>query len=213
LKVSTSTSRCTSILHPPDNTKANPVVDFSLFRDFSAANSKPSNLYSAREFVLFRFHRRFFRWRVSVLKLQPRLRQNAFCRMPMLGTPTLTAGLRLVFGAHAGLPSVLRSSCQFSTGPAPSRGVLVRRFSCLVPDRGVVAMRPLIVHASSKSLTDMPRLVLHMEYAADLVIADQLELALVWSRRNCQFIVSSKRAVRFLTGYLFLHSRHPERVQ
>jgi hypothetical protein len=74
-------------------------------------------------------------------------------------------------------------------------------------------MRPLIVHASSKSLTDMPRLVLHMEYAADLVIADQLELALVWSRRNCQFIVSSKRAVRFLTGYLFLHSRHPERVQ
>jgi hypothetical protein len=39
-------------------------------------------------------------------------------------------------------------------------------------------MRPLIFHASSKSLTDMPRLVLHMEYAADLVIADQLELAL-----------------------------------
>jgi hypothetical protein len=39
-------------------------------------------------------------------------------------------------------------------------------------------MRPLIVHASSKSLTDMPRLVLHMEYAAGLVIADQLELAL-----------------------------------
>ena len=80
-----ATSRCTSILHPPDNTKANPVVDFSLFRDFSAADSTPSNLYSAREFFLFRFHRRFFRWRASVLKLKPRLRQNAFCRMPAAG--------------------------------------------------------------------------------------------------------------------------------
>jgi hypothetical protein len=125
--VSTSTSRCTSILHPPDNTKANPVVDFLSSADFSPANSTPSSLHSAREFFLFRFHRRFFRWRASVLKLKPRLRQNSFRRMPLLGTPTLTAGLRLVFGAHAGLPSVLRSSCQFSPGPAPSQGVLVRR--------------------------------------------------------------------------------------
>jgi hypothetical protein len=39
-------------------------------------------------------------------------------------------------------------------------------------------MQPLIVHASSKSLPDMPKLVLHMEYAADLVIAGQTELAL-----------------------------------
>jgi hypothetical protein len=178
-KVSTSTSRCTSILHPPDNTKANPVVDFLSSADFSAANSTPSSLHSARESFLFRFHRRFFRWRAGVLKLKPRLGQNSFRRMPLLGTPTLTAGLRLVFGAHAGLPSVLRSSCQFSTGPAPSQGVLVRRLRrCLVPAGGVVTMRPLIVHASSKSLTDMPRFVLHMEYAADLIIADQLELAL-----------------------------------
>jgi hypothetical protein len=174
-----ATSRCTSILHPPGNTKANLVVDFSLFGDFSAANSTPSNLYSAREFFLFRFHRRFFRWRASVLKLKPRLRQNAFCRMPLLGTPTLTAGLRLVFGAHAGLPSVLRSSCQFSIGPAPSRGVLVRRLRLSRSRRRSGCDAALIVHASSKSLTDMPRLVLHMEYAADLVIADQLELARV----------------------------------
>jgi hypothetical protein len=93
---------------PPDNPKANPVVDFLSSADFSAANSTPSSLHSAREFFLFRFHRRFFRWRASVLKLKPRLRQNSFRRMPLLGTPTLTAGLRLVFGAHAGLPSVLR---------------------------------------------------------------------------------------------------------
>lgn len=54
----------------------------------------------------------------------------------------------------------------------------IEAVDCLVPAGGVVAMRPLIVHASSKSLTDMPRRVLHIEYAADLVIADHLELAL-----------------------------------
>src|SRR6202035_213828 len=64
--MSTSTSRCTSILHPPDNTKTNPVVDFLSSADFSAANSTPSSLHSAREFFLFRFHRRSFRWRASV---------------------------------------------------------------------------------------------------------------------------------------------------
>jgi ectoine hydroxylase-related dioxygenase (phytanoyl-CoA dioxygenase family) len=48
---------------------------------------------------------------------------------------------------------------------------------CLVTAGGVVAMRPLIVHASSKSLTEMPRRVLHIEYAARMVIAKPLELA------------------------------------
>jgi hypothetical protein len=146
-------------------------------------------------------------------KLKPRPRQNSFRRMPLLGTSTQTAGLRLGFGAHAGLPSVLPSSCQFSTGPAPSQGVLVRRLQLSRSSRRSGCDAAPDLYASSKSLTDMPRLVLHMEYAADLVMADQLELALAWSRRNCQFIVSSKRAVRFLTEYLFLHSRHHERVQ
>ena len=114
-----------------------------------------------------------------MLKLKPRLRQNSFRRMPLLGTPTLTAGLRLVFGAHArtafGSPFIL--PVQHRTC-APRKVCWSDGYGCLVPAGGVVAMRPLIVHASSKSLTDMPRLVLHMEYAADLVIADQLELAL-----------------------------------
>jgi len=39
-------------------------------------------------------------------------------------------------------------------------------------------MRPLIVHASSKSLIETPRRVLHIEYAARLALADHLELAL-----------------------------------
>src|SRR5260370_10141312 len=41
----------------------------------------------------------------------------------------------------------------------------------------VVAMRPLIVHASSKSLTETPRRALHIEYAERMAIADSLELA------------------------------------
>ena len=37
---------------------------------------------------------------------------------------------------------------------------------CVVPKGGIVAMRPLVVHASSKSQAETPRRVLHVEYAA-----------------------------------------------
>jgi hypothetical protein len=49
---------------------------------------------------------------------------------------------------------------------------------CLVAAGGVVAMRPLIVHASSKSLIETPRRVLHIEYAARMVLADSPEIAI-----------------------------------
>jgi ectoine hydroxylase-related dioxygenase (phytanoyl-CoA dioxygenase family) len=48
---------------------------------------------------------------------------------------------------------------------------------CLVSRGGVLAMRPLIVHASSKSRLDTPRRVLHIEYAASKMIDRNLELA------------------------------------
>lgn len=48
---------------------------------------------------------------------------------------------------------------------------------CTVPKGGVVAMRPLLVHASSKSQVPMPRRVLHIEYAASESIASPLQLA------------------------------------
>jgi ectoine hydroxylase-related dioxygenase (phytanoyl-CoA dioxygenase family) len=54
----------------------------------------------------------------------------------------------------------------------------VDAFDCLVPRRGVLAMRPLIVHASSKSHSQMPRRVLHIEYAATTTISEGLELAI-----------------------------------
>jgi ectoine hydroxylase-related dioxygenase (phytanoyl-CoA dioxygenase family) len=49
---------------------------------------------------------------------------------------------------------------------------------CTVPAGGVVAMRPLIVHASSKAETALPRRVLHIEYARSLDLGDGLKLRL-----------------------------------
>ena len=48
---------------------------------------------------------------------------------------------------------------------------------CVVEAGGVVAMRPLIVHASSKSTGELPRRVLHIEYAAGFELEGGLELA------------------------------------
>jgi ectoine hydroxylase-related dioxygenase (phytanoyl-CoA dioxygenase family) len=48
---------------------------------------------------------------------------------------------------------------------------------CVSPKGGVVAMRPLLVHASSKSRVEIPRRVLHIEYAASDSIAHPLQLA------------------------------------
>jgi hypothetical protein len=49
---------------------------------------------------------------------------------------------------------------------------------CVVAKGGVLAMRFLIVHSSSKSRTEYPRRVLHIEYAPSLVLQDGLELAI-----------------------------------
>lgn len=49
---------------------------------------------------------------------------------------------------------------------------------CIVGRGGVIAMRPLLVHASSKSISDMPRRVLHVEYARSIQQEGELELDL-----------------------------------
>ena len=40
--------------------------------------------------------------------------------------------------------------------------------TCTVPKGSILTMRPLAIHASSKSQNDLPRRVLHIEYAAHL---------------------------------------------
>lgn len=54
----------------------------------------------------------------------------------------------------------------------------VSAVDCVVAKRGVVAMRPLLVHASSKSRSEDARRVLHIEYAAPECIAAGLRLAI-----------------------------------
>jgi len=47
------------------------------------------------------------------------------------------------------------------------------------PRGGVIAMRPLIIHASSNAISDAPRRVLHIEYADTLQLSDRARLAIV----------------------------------
>jgi hypothetical protein len=49
--------------------------------------------------------------------------------------------------------------------------------ACVTDAGGVIAMRPLTIHASSKSTNDRPRRVLHIEYAAGLELRPGVHLA------------------------------------
>ena len=49
--------------------------------------------------------------------------------------------------------------------------------TCLVARGGVLAMRPLVIHSSSKSTADVPRRVLHLEYVDSLDLAPGIRLA------------------------------------
>ena len=50
--------------------------------------------------------------------------------------------------------------------------------NCIVPRCGVLAMRPLVIHASSKSTSEIPRRVLHIEYASSPFVDDDMEVAI-----------------------------------
>ena len=50
--------------------------------------------------------------------------------------------------------------------------------ACTVRAGGIVAMRPLVLHASSKSSSDVPRRVVHLEYAATTHFGPGLDLAI-----------------------------------
>jgi len=52
----------------------------------------------------------------------------------------------------------------------------VTQAQCTVRAGGVIAMRPLLVHASSKATVEALRRVLHLEYATSLVLEPGLEL-------------------------------------
>lgn len=77
--------------------------------------------------------------------------------------------LRVIPGSHAA--GVLSDDEVFR---------LVRRqehVACTVERGGVLAMRPLLIHSSSKARMDAPRRVLHVEYAASLILGENMSLA------------------------------------
>jgi ectoine hydroxylase-related dioxygenase (phytanoyl-CoA dioxygenase family) len=49
---------------------------------------------------------------------------------------------------------------------------------CVVPRGGVLAMRPLLIHASSKARVEDPRRVLHIEYSDAVELAPGIRLAI-----------------------------------
>jgi ectoine hydroxylase-related dioxygenase (phytanoyl-CoA dioxygenase family) len=49
---------------------------------------------------------------------------------------------------------------------------------CVAEQGAVLAMRPLLIHSSSKSQIEAPRRVLHIEYASSMSIGDDLEIAI-----------------------------------
>lgn len=57
----------------------------------------------------------------------------------------------------------------------------INAVDCLARRGGIIAMRPLIVHASSKSQSSLPRRVLHIEYAVSRSVGDNLYLADAWT--------------------------------
>jgi ectoine hydroxylase-related dioxygenase (phytanoyl-CoA dioxygenase family) len=76
--------------------------------------------------------------------------------------------LRVLPGTHSG--GVLSDA---AVGELAQR---IEPVACLAPRGAVVAMRPLLVHASSKVASDAPRRVLHLEYSSSLVLGDGLRL-------------------------------------
>ena len=79
--------------------------------------------------------------------------------------------LRVLPGTHTLGVLTDDETHELSTNVAP--------VDCEVPSGGVLAMRPLIVHASSKSHSGFPRRVLHIEYAASSAPESGLELEVV----------------------------------
>jgi hypothetical protein len=98
------------------------------------------------------------------------LEQVVALRVHLDDSTTLNGPLRVLPGTHKqGLLSDERiASLSQETRPV----------ECLSPEGGVLAMRPLLVHASSKSRDARPRRVLRIEYAANVGLASDIALAI-----------------------------------
>ena len=78
--------------------------------------------------------------------------------------------LRIIPGSHAA--GVLSDEAVFEIARRQEH------LDCIVPRGGVLAMRPLLIHSSSKSKGSLPRRVLHIEYADSLDLGHTIRLAI-----------------------------------
>ncbi len=91
-------------------------------------------------------------------------------RLHLDDSTTANGPLRVLPGTHT--DGVLTDAQVFALADS------VAAVECLVDRGGVIAMRPLLIHASSKSVSDQPRRVLHILYAPSLELARGMRLAL-----------------------------------
>jgi ectoine hydroxylase-related dioxygenase (phytanoyl-CoA dioxygenase family) len=63
----------------------------------------------------------------------------------------------------------------------------IESVECLVPQGGVLAIRPLLIHSSSKSRSEQKRRVLHIEYAASALFTSRLRLVRVKKPTKTRF--------------------------
>jgi ectoine hydroxylase-related dioxygenase (phytanoyl-CoA dioxygenase family) len=98
------------------------------------------------------------------------LRQVLTLRVHLDDSTVSNGPLRVLLGTHR--ENVLNDDAihELAAQIAP--------IECVAAKGGVVAMSPLIVHASSKSYAETPRRVMHIEYAAAASIAGPLRLAI-----------------------------------
>ena len=97
------------------------------------------------------------------------LSQVIALRLHLDDSTSANGPLRVLPGTHAnGVltdPELLKRSAE------------VPAVECVVSRGGVIAMRPLLIHASSKSVSYQSRRVLHILYAASLELASGIRLA------------------------------------
>jgi hypothetical protein len=124
--VCTSKSCCTSILRPSGNTSVSPQLGCCSGSGFLRSNSTATNFPSAGAlFVVFLFHRRFFRWRSRVRSSNLDCDKTRFAASRCSQNPPLTAEPQLVSAVSAPLPAVLRSSIQLE-----HRTALIEQVRC-----------------------------------------------------------------------------------
>jgi ectoine hydroxylase-related dioxygenase (phytanoyl-CoA dioxygenase family) len=97
------------------------------------------------------------------------LEQVLALRVHLDDSTSASGPLRVIPNIHC--DGVLTDS-EIQERATKSRGV-----ECTIAKGGVIAMRRMAIHASSKSENDLPRRVLHVEYATRMEITDRLRLA------------------------------------